>query len=359
MPERSTIYEVARRSGVSTATVSRVMRDGRGFSEPTRKRVLGVAGELGWIPNGSARGLAERRFGIVGLLFPDLGKDADAESESPLFVDQVIRGAERAATLAGDAVLIASTHSAHGAELARAVASKVDGLVVTARSLSDRDLVELARTTPVVVIASLSSRRKFDVVCADNRGGTKELTRHFLAVHRYRDIAFVAGPPQSPDSVERFAGFCDALRDAGLDVPTAPHAHGGFTEAGGDRALREVLAQRRRPPRAVLFGNDEMAIGGLNVLREAKLRVPGDVAVSGFDDIASSRHVRPALTTVRQPMRQIGEEAVRALLDRLRDPDESRRALTLPTTVVIRRSCGCRGSGATAKAGTSRAGRTR
>lgn len=359
MPERSTIYEVARRSGVSTATVSRVMREGRGFSEPTRKRVLDVAGELGWVPNGSARGLAERRVGIVGLLFPDLGKDADAESESPLFVDQVIRGAERAATLAGDAVLIASTHSLDGPGLARAIASKVDGLVVAARSLSDRDLVALSRTVPVVVIASLSSRRRFDVVCADNRGGTRELAEHLLAVHGYRDIAFVGGPAQSPDSVERFAGFSDALREAGLDVPSEPDAHGGFTEAGGERALREILDRRARPPRAVVFGNDEMAIGGLAVLREHKLRVSADVAISGFDDIASSRHVRPPLTTVRQPMRQIGEEAVRTLLDRLRDPDERRRALTLPTEVIIRRSCGCRGSSTPTKTTKSSAGRAR
>src|SRR5438067_6505710 len=107
MPKRSTIYEVARRSEVSTATVSRVMRNGSGFSAATRDRVLQAAAELGWVPSGSARGLANRRAGIIGVLFPDLG--ADVDSEAPLYVDQVIRGAERAATAAGDAVLIAAT----------------------------------------------------------------------------------------------------------------------------------------------------------------------------------------------------------------------------------------------------------
>jgi LacI family transcriptional regulator len=318
------------------------MQDGRGFSQDTRQRVLDVAGELGWVPNGSARGLAVRRAGIVGLLFPDLGKDADAESESPLFVDQVIRGAERAATLAGDAVLIAATHVAAGRDLAQSVASKVDGLVVTARSLSDRDLAAIARSVPVVAIACRPARRRFDVVCADNRGGTKQLTRHLVDVHGYRDCVFVGGPAQSPDSVERFAGFCAALADAGLPVPDAPHAYGGFTEAGGGRALREILALRAGPPRAVVFGNDEMAVGGLAVLHEQSLRVPADVAITGFDDIATARHVRPALTTVRQPMRQIGEEAVRMLLERLREPQGPHRSLTLPIEAVIRRSCGCR-----------------
>nr|MDQ6936155.1 substrate-binding domain-containing protein [Actinomycetota bacterium] len=103
----------------------------------------------------------------------------------------------------------------------------------------------------------------------------------------------------------------------------------------------------------------EMAIGGLSVLREHRLRVPADVAISGFDDIASCRHVRPALTTVRQPMRQVGEEAVRTLLDRLRDPQGAHRALTLPTRLVIRRSCGCRTRSTDPGAVYSKAGSTR
>ncbi|MDQ2836683.1 MAG: LacI family transcriptional regulator [Actinomycetota bacterium] len=344
MLEKSTIYEVARHSGVSTATVSRVMRDSAGFSEPTRQRVLAAAAELGWLPNGSARGLAERRVGIVGLLFPDLGKDAEAENESPLFVDQVIRGAERAATLAGDAVLIAATRGAGGRDLARSVASKVDGLVVTARSLSGPDLTAIARSIPVVVIASQPGRRKFDVVSADNHEGSRAVTEHLLETHGYRDLAFVAGPAHSPDSVQRFAGFREALGAAGLKVPTDPDAHGGFTEAGGERALEEILTTRRTPPQAVVFGNDEMAIGGMSLLRQQKLRVPLDVAITGFDDIASARHVRPTLTTVRQPMRELGEQAVRILLERLREPDTAKQALILPTQLQIRRSCGCRTS---------------
>lgn len=350
MLAKSTIYEVAQRSGVSTATVSRVMRNGTGFSEATRQRILQVASELGWLPNGSARGLAERRVGIVGVLFPDLGKEAAAESESPLFVDQVMRGAERAATLVGDAVLIASTEGAGGRERARSIASKVDGLVVTAGSLSKADLASIARSIPVVLIAAQPPQRTLDAVGTDNLGGAQLITEHLLDVHGYRDLAFVAGPAQSPDSIQRFAGFRAALTNwadrtgTALDVPTAPHAHGGFTEAGGARAMTEILDGRDRPPEAVVFGNDEMAIGALAVLRARKLRVPSDVAITGFDDIASARHVRPALTTVRQPMRQLGEQAVRMLLERMDKPEASRQNLTLPTEFEIRRSCGCTGT---------------
>ena len=132
-----------------------------------------------------------------------------------------------------------------------------------------------------------------------------------------------------------------ALTGAGLEAPKRPEAHGHFTEAGGARAVEELLEARRTPPRALVFGNDEMAIGGLAVLRRRKLRVPADVAVIGFDDIATSRHVRPALTTVRQPMRDIGEIAVRTLLDRLADSSAPRRTAVLPTELVVRTSCGC------------------
>jgi LacI family transcriptional regulator len=349
---RSTIYQVAQRSGVSTATVSRVMHDGTGFSATTRDRVLQNAAELGWVPSGPARGLAFRRTGIVGLLFPDLGGSGDVEDESPLYVDQVIRGAERAATAAGDAVLIAATDSKSGRSLAYSVAGKVDGLVVMARSLSDEDVAAISRSVPTVVVANPASDLGLDYVGTDNHGGLRDITTHLIDTHGHTDLAFVAGPERSPDSIERFAGFRSALDTAGLPVPEAPTAHGGFTEAGGARAMRALLDDSRQP-RAVVFGNDEMAIGALGVLRSVRLGVPSDVAVTGFDDISSSRHVRPALTTVRQPIRDLGEQAVRVLFDRLREHEAPRRCLVLPTEPVIRRSCGCRPRATTRRERTS------
>lgn len=345
MADRSTIYEVARRSGVSTATVSRVMADGTGFSAATRERVKATAAELSWVPSGSARGLAARRTGIVGLIFPDLGQSGDAEEESPLYVDQVIRGAERAATSAGDAVLIAATSTASGRDLAFSVAGKVDGLVILARSLPDDDIVALSRSVPVVLLATNLARSGPDFVGpdfvgADNRGGSRAMTAHLIAVHGHTDLAFLAGPAGSPDSEERFAGFCAALRDAGLPEPAAPAATGSFTEAGGEQAVRELIATGRRPG-AIVCGNDEMALGALTALRAAELRVPADVAVTGFDDIAAARRARPALSTVRQPMRELGECSVRLLLSRIAAADTARKSVVLPTELVTRRSCSC------------------
>jgi LacI family transcriptional regulator len=341
MADRLTIYEVAKRSGVSTATVSRVMADGKGFSPATRERVRATAAELGWVPSGSARGLASRRNGIVGLLFPDLGHSGELEEESPLYVDQVIRGAERAATTAGDAVLIAATHTASGRDLAFVVAGKVDGLVIMARCLSEQDIAVLSRSLPVVVLANRHGDGGTDFVGTDNRGGSRAMTTHLIRVHAHTDLAFLAGPADSPDSGERFTGFCEALREADLPVPDSPTGSGGFTEAGGGAAVAALIAEGLRP-QAIVCGNDEMAVGALSALRASGLRVPADIAVTGFDDIGVAHHVRPALTTVRQPMRALGETAVRTLLDRVHDRSAPRKSVVLPTEVVIRRSCGCR-----------------
>lgn len=342
MIERSTIYEVARRSGVSTATVSRVMHEGSGFSEATRDRVLATARELGWIPNHSASSLAARRTGIVGLLFPEFGVYDDIDSDSPLYVDLIIRGAERAASAAGNAILIAATRGRRGLELAHSVASKVDGLVVLAGSLSAAELSLVSQRVPVVLLAGQPRRSRLDFVDADNRAGMHAVTTHLLSTHKLHDLAFVAGPSRSPDSRERFAGFCDALTAGGHRAQERPDAHGAFTVSGGASATAELIEARSELPQAIVYGNDEMAIGGLAALRARGVSVPREVAVTGFDDIAAARHMHPTLTTVRQPMRESGETAVRVLLERIADREAPRRGLVLPTEMVIRTSCGCR-----------------
>lgn len=338
---KATIYAVAQQCGVSTATVSRIMSDSSFGKKSTRERAFAAARDLGWVPNGAARSLASNRAGIIGVIFPDLGRSGATEDESPLYVDEMIRGAERAATLAGEAVLIAASRGASGRHLLRSIVGKVDGLVIVSGSLPEREISTISRTVPVIIVASLPGRRVLDRASVDNRSGAREITAHLVETHGYRELAFVGGPLRSPDSAERFAGFCEVLATAQIDPPEAPDGSGDFTEEGGAEAMRRLLLSGRKF-RAVVFGNDEMAIGGLRTLRRARVRVPGDIAVTGFDDIASSRRVSPALTTVRQPMRELGERAVEMLLSRIENPAMARQVVTLPTAVVVRRSCGCR-----------------
>ncbi|MDQ2959713.1 MAG: LacI family transcriptional regulator [Candidatus Dormibacteraeota bacterium] len=340
--QKLTIYEVARRADVSISSVSRVLQGKPGVAPAKRKRVLAAVKALGYVPNGLARGLASRRHGVIGLIFPDLD-DPSTESghETLLYSDEVIRGAERAARATGYAFLIMATHGSGGREIARTVGGRVDGLVVLARSLAEPDLAELARRVPIVLLAAGRRARGTDHVSTDNEGGARAVTEHLVHAHGYRDVIFAGGPATSADARARFVGFRTALAAASLPVPDRPAVRGDFSEAGGHRVAAEIL---RRPtlPRAIAAGNDQIALGLISDLAAAGVAVPGDVAVTGFDDIQLARLASPRLTTVHQPMRDLGAQCVSLLLERLSGDEGRPRAVVLPTELVVRESCGCR-----------------
>lgn len=340
--ERLTIYEVARRAGVSISSVSRTLQGKPGVAPAKRERVLAAVRALGYVPNGLARGLASSRHGVLGLIFPDLD-DPSTESghETLLYSDEIIRGAERAARAAGYAILIAATRGSGGRDIAQAVGGRVDGLVVLAKSIGEPDIAVIARRTPVVLLAAGRRGRGSDHVSADNEGGAYAVTEHLARVHGYRDVIFAGGPATSPDARARFVGFRKALAASGLPVPDRPKVHGDFSEGGGHRVAGQIL---RGPalPRAIVAGNDQVALALIADLAAAGTAVPGEVAVTGFDDIQLARLASPRLTTVHQPMRELGARCVSLLLDRLAGDEGGPRAVVLPTALVVRESCGCR-----------------
>jgi len=173
-----------------------------------------------------------------------------------------------------------------------------------------------------------------------NLDGEFELTTHLIKDHGRTRLAFIGGGADSPDSHARFLGYQQALRAAGLPVPAEPDTRGNFTQADGRLATERLLA-RAELPQAMVFANDQMAIGALETMADKGIRVPNDVAVVGFDGIPLGRVVRPALTTVTQPMRKLGEAAVDLLVERLTQPDRDPRSVMLPVTQTRRTSCGC------------------
>jgi LacI family transcriptional regulator len=337
----TTVYDVARVAGVSTATVSRVIRGSTLVSQDTRERVLAVIDALGFVPDANAQGLSNRRKNIIGLVGLERGgTEIDVEQSSVLFIDQIVHAAE--GVLRGTGFSLLLTFGSRGEEFeqrVRALSGKVDGLLLAEEIMPAGELRELASRIPLVVIAGRRDETALDVVVADNVTGMTAVVGHLLRQHRYRRLCFVAGPKDAPDARERQNAF-EAAVSAGRDAVIDQVIYGDFSEGSGAAAAR-VLLGRTSLPEAVVCANDQMAIGVLRGLQREGIRVPRDVAVTGFDDIYPSRLVDPPLTTVSQPVREIGSRAAQRLLDRIGQRELPASAQQLPTSAVIRASCGC------------------
>ena len=327
---RPSVYEVAERAGVSIATVSRVLSGSAPVAEATRARVLDAADELRWRPNRLARAFVEQTHGAIGIVFPDLAGP---------YYSQVIQGFEAEAVERRSAVLILATHGRGQVdELVRDLADRVDGLVITGRTVSDEFVTELDRSEHPVVLLARPPLPGSPAVRAANLGSADAITTHLID-HGRDPLVFVGEPELSTDVAERWKGFRRALRRAGRQVPRHPYRCGGFDVEHGYKSALDLLSGPERPD-GVVCANDEVA-GGVCLAAEALgLQVPDDLAVTGWDDTPVAARMDPPLTTVRQPMRSLGARAAVAVFDRIDGQPVS--STVLGTTVVIRESCGCR-----------------
>jgi LacI family transcriptional regulator len=327
------IRDVAHAAGVSVATVSRVYNGSHLVRDVTRRRVLEAAGHLGYTPHGAARSLITSRTNTIGVLLPDLYGE---------FFSEVIRGIDQTAQRHGFHLLVSSSHDGRPAVEAalRSMRGRVDGLIVMWPEMDAQTAVRnLPDGFPVVLLNSPVGPDAFDVITIANFDGAYAMTRHLLDLG-YRRIAIVKGAEGNFDAAERLRGYAAALGDAGLAPDPELELVGDFSEASGYQAVAELLSAGP-PPRAIFAANDSMAIGALSALREAGLQVPGDVAVAGFDDIPMVRYLDPPLSSVHVDISALGERATIRLLEAVREKEHhQRRAETLPTTLVIRRSCG-------------------
>jgi LacI family transcriptional regulator len=337
----TTVYDVARVAGVSATTVSRVISGSTLVNPQTRDRVLAVIEALGFVPDANAQGLSNRRKDIIGFVALERGGgEIDIELSSVLFTDQVVHAAE--AVLRGTGFSLLLTFGCRGQEFeqrVRSLSGKVDGLLMAEDVLPAADMRALARRIPVVVIAGRRDEAELDVVVADNHSGLTALVAHLVGHHCYRRLCFVTGPKDAPDARERQAAFEDSVR-ASQDSVIEQVIHGDFSEGSGAAAAR-VLLDRRALPEAVVCANDQMAIGVLREFQREGIRVPADVALTGFDDVYPSRLTDPPLTTVSQPVRELGTRAAQRLLARIGNPALSPQTQMLTTSAVIRGSCGC------------------
>jgi LacI family transcriptional regulator len=308
---------------------------------PHRRLPVGCGGPCPPSIEGRGPLIPNARVRCIGFVGLERGTaEIDIERESLLFVDQIVHAAE--AVLRDTEYSLLLTFGSAGQafeQRVRALSGKVDGLLVAEEILALADLLRLAGRIPVTIIAGRREETGLDVVLADNTSGITALVSHLTRRHRYRRLCFVTGPQDAPDARERQAAFENAVL-ASPDCVIDQVLHGDFSEASGAEAARVLLA-RRSLPQAVVCANDQMAIGVLREFQRARVAVPADVALTGFDDVYPSRLTAPSLTTVSQPLRELGVRATRRLLARIEDRALPPETDVLPTRVVIRASCGC------------------
>ena len=341
----STLYDVAREAGVSTATVSRVVHGQDRVRPSTRARVLEAIEALGYVPDSAAQSMVRQRKEVIGLLAVESrSPDTDVEQQGLLFIEEVLRGVESSLGEIEWSLLIALLRDDDPAGAYRRmqkISAKVDGLLIAEGIVSSEHLARVAARVPVVLVAGSPGEPHADVFGADNRAGTRALVGHLVEQHGRTRLFGIDGPPEAPDAQERHS----ALEEAVAGHPGAVLAgsfQGWFAAVSGQLAVREILTRPRRDrPDAIVCANDQMAIGAIRELRVAGVRVPADIAVVGFDDMHAGALLTPPLTTVRQPMRLLGERACARLLQRIAQPALPRHVERLPAELVIRESCGC------------------
>ena len=305
-PAKVTLEMVAERAGVSPSTVSRILNGTAVVSPEKRTAVDEAIATLGFVPNPVARGLAGGRTLSVGVLTQAI--------DSP-FYGAALRGIEGALGAAGYSPLFMSGHW-QADEESRCIdvlrSRRVDGLIVLTGRLSDAALRSVARSLPVVVTGRRLKATNLVSLDFDHREGARQATQHLLELG-HRRIAFIGGVAEHPDAVEREQGYRLALGAAGVRVDPALVVPGAFTEHSGVQAVERLLERRVRFT-AIFAANDQMALGAALALYRAGKRVPDDVSLVGFDDVAGSLYAVPPLTTVHNPIQEIGELAARAML---------------------------------------------
>ncbi|MEV0848431.1 LacI family DNA-binding transcriptional regulator [Streptomyces sp. NPDC049954] len=332
---RPTLEAVAARAGVGRGTVSRVVNGSPRVSERARAAVQAAIAELGYVPNRAARSLVTRRTDSLALVVPE----GETRLFSEPYFSDIIRGVAAAVADTDMQLLLILVRNAKERErLASYLAAQhVDGVLMVSVHGNDPlpDLLERL-DMPAVLAGRRSDLESLSYVQADNVGGARSAVRHLLG-RGCREIATITGPLDMEVARARLSGYRRALAQAGIVADEGLVAVGDFTEEGGRAATRELL-ERRPSLDAVFAASDVMAAGAVQVVRGSGRRVPQDVAVIGFDDSMVARHTDPPLTSVRQPIEEIGRAMTRLLLDEIADSGRAHRQVVLATELVVRGS---------------------
>jgi LacI family transcriptional regulator len=330
--ERATIIDVAKEANVSFATVSRVVT-GKGYvSSATRERVVDAMARTGYVVNREARALAGGRHQVIGLLVPDLDTSYGWE---------ILRGIDEELAATSYDLMLYTTHRrlTRESEFVHSLTQgSTDGLLMIL-PMDPGSYVDSIRRRdfPYVIIDHTGVDEQGPSVGATNRLGAIDAVNYLLSLG-HRRIGFITGIPEMGCAQERLVGYQEALQQAGLPYDASLVEEGNFRQPLAYECTRRLLALPD-PPTAIFAANDISAYGVMDAVRDAGLRIPDHISVVGFDDIPSSSHTNPPLTTIRQPMREMGRLATRMLFESIDDPKRDVERIALPTELVIRSTC--------------------
>jgi DNA-binding LacI/PurR family transcriptional regulator len=338
-PQRVTIREVAQVAGVSVATVSLALADNPNVAAKTKERVRAAADRLNYRPSAVGRALQSQRSNAIGLVIPHSGQHVFSHlyfMEMLAGVSEVLTGAQMTLVLS-----VAPTDTdGESAYLNVLRSQQVDGIILASAALHDQNVRTLQRSGyPFVFIGRYPLDPTLPAVGIDDRGGAQAAVAHLVRCGHTR-IAHISGPLQHLSALDRRDGYYLALEAAGVAPDPALLVEGDYGEAAGREAMRALLALPS-PPTALFAANDETAVGAIETLRETGIEPGVAFPVVGFDDVVLARMMSPPLTTVHQPMRQLGVEAAQRLIRLLGGEPLAETQLELPTTLIVRRSCGC------------------
>ncbi len=326
-----TIRDVARRAGVSTATVSRALANPDQVAEATRTHVFDAIAEIGFTPNAAARSLRARSTKMVLALLHGIGDS---------FYTVILNSIERTLAAAGYGMIMGDNRAVSGREqhYDRLVRSgQVDGVLLFSSRLSAECMAEIEGEVPVLLVCNaMPDLPGLPIVEVANRAAAVEMTNYLIGLG-HRHLAHISGPPGNVEALERRRGVEQAVAKAGLPPENLHVWDGAFSFEAGAAAARQFLALSRRPT-AVFATSDQVAIGFIKAVRDAGLSVPGDVSVAGFDDIEYANLFSPALTTMRQPRADIGRGAAENLVQLMGGSPLSAARTRLPCTLVVRDS---------------------
>jgi len=324
----ATIKDVALLAGVSVSTVSIALRHDPRVKDATRKRILEAVQSLGYRPNGIARDLKMQRTQTLAVFLHDLGGP---------FYSELVSGVQDVALSHGYSPIVACSVGGQGVALDRLLLEgRVDGAIILDPYIQESFIRQVAGSTLPIVLLDRDIEAPYVYrVTSDHEGGAYSATMHLLT-NGFKKIAFISGPSVSPDGQMRFRGYVRALHSHGMEVEKSLVFTGDFTEPSG-YAIGLMIASQENLPDAVFAANDEMAIGILKALTDRSIRVPDDIALVGFDDTRLTQYTTPTLTTVHQPMYELGAVATQILF-RVLGGEQSIAPIMLETRLIVRAS---------------------